>query len=192
MNRNFLLKGCLAGILGLATQLVIAQTFDNEKVTATWGMSDGVNEPSQAVVSNEHAFSTTAFVLGGEMTFSKQQEYKGLDENLSMNTYKPSAQMSGATDGHDLIYSIKPAKGLTFQPGQISFKMGVFGTGGGMVDIYLKYADGTKKTVAGTIKPNRSGTSVNATECTYDLGSMSATDEEVSLIISVYSLANNK
>ena len=31
MNRNFLLKGCLAGILGLATQLVIAQTFDNEK-----------------------------------------------------------------------------------------------------------------------------------------------------------------
>lgn len=192
MNRNFLLKGCLAGILGLATQLVIAQTFDNEKVTATWGMSGGVNEPSQAVVSNEHAFSTTAFVLGGEMNFSKQQEYKGLDENLSMNTYKPSAQMSGATDGYDLIYSIKPAKGLTFQPGQISFKMGVFGTGGGMVDVYLKYADGTKKTVAGTIKPNRSGTSVNATECTYDLGSMSATDEEVSLIISVYSLANNK
>lgn len=192
MNRNFLLKGCLAGILGLATQLVIAQTFDNEKVTATWGMSGGVNEPSQAVVSNEHAFSTTTFVLGGEMTFSKQQEYKGLDENLSMNTYKPSAQMNGATDGHDLIYSIKPAKGLTFQPGQISFKMGVFGTGGGMVDIYLKYADGTKKTVAGTIKPNRSGASVNATECTYDLGSMSATDEELSLIISVYSLANNK
>lgn len=192
MNRNFLLKGCLAGILGLTTQLVIAQDFDNEKVIATWGMSGGANEPSQAIVSNEQAFSTTAFILGGEMTFSKQQEYKGLDENLSMNTYKPSAQTGGATDGHDLIYSIKPAKGLTFQPGQISFKMGVFGTGGGMVDIYLKYADGTKKTVAGTIKPNRSGTSVNATECTYDLGSMLATDEEVSLIISVYSLANNK
>lgn len=51
-------------------------------------------------------FSTTAFVLGGEMNFSKQQEYKGLDENLSMNTYKPSAQMSGATDGYgsDLLY----------------------------------------------------------------------------------------
>ena len=192
MNKESLLKGCLLGILGFAAQWVTAQTFDNETVTAIWGMSGGANEPSQAVVSNEHAFSTTAFVLGKEMTFTKQQEYKGADENLSMNNYKPSAQMNAATDGHDLVYSIKPAKGLMYQPGSISFKMGVFGTGGGMIDIYLKYADGMKKTVASNVKPNRSGASVNATECTYELTGMPATDEEVSLIISVYNLANNK
>ena len=168
MNKESLLKGCLLGILGFAAQWVTAQTFDNETVTAIWGMSGGANEPSQAVVSNEHAFSTTAFVLGKEMTFTKQQEYKGADENLSMNNYKPSAQMNAATDGHDLVYSIKPAKGLMYQPGSISFKMGVFGTGGGMIDIYLKYADGMKKTVASNVKPNRSGASVNATECTYE------------------------
>lgn len=192
MNKKTLLKSCFAGILGLAAQFAAAQTFNNETVTATWGMTGGASESSQAVVSNEHAFSTTAFILGKEMTFSKVQEYKGADENLSMNNYKPSAQMSGATDGHDLTYSIKPSKGLTFQPGQISFKMGVFGTGGGMVDIYLKYADGTRNTVASTIKPNRSGTSVNATDCTYDLSSLPATDQEVLLVISVYNLANNK
>ena len=82
MNKESLLKGCLLGILGFAAQWVTAQTFDNETVTAIWGMSGGANEPSQAVVSNEHAFSTTAFVLGKEMTFTKQQEYKGADENL--------------------------------------------------------------------------------------------------------------
>ena len=80
MNKESLLKGCLLGILGFAAQWVTAQTFDNETVTAIWGMSGGANEPSQAVVSNEHAFSTTAFVLGKEMTFTKQQEYKGADE----------------------------------------------------------------------------------------------------------------
>ena len=64
MNKESLLKGCLLGILGFAAQWVTAQTFDNETVTAIWGMSGGANEPSQAVVSNEHAFSTTAFVLG--------------------------------------------------------------------------------------------------------------------------------
>lgn len=192
MKKKTLLKACIAGMLGLAAPFATAQTFNNETVTATWGMTGGASESSQAVVSNEHAFSTTAFILGKEMTFSKVQAYKGAGENLSMNNYKPSAQMSGATDGHDLTFSIKPSKGLTFQPGQISFKMGVFGTGGGMVDIYLKYADGTRNTVAGTIKPSRSGTSVDATDCTYDLSSLPATKEEVSLIISVYSLANNK
>lgn len=46
--------------------------------------------------------------------------------------------------------------------------------------------------MASNVKPNRSGASVNATECTYELTGMPATDEEVSLIISVYNLANNK
>ena len=48
MNKESLLKGCLLGILGFAAQWVTAQTFDNETVTAIWGMSGGANEPSQA------------------------------------------------------------------------------------------------------------------------------------------------
>ena len=39
MNKESLLKGCLLGILGFAAQWVTAQTFDNETVTAIWGMS---------------------------------------------------------------------------------------------------------------------------------------------------------
>lgn len=43
MNKESLLKGCLLGILGFAAQWVTAQTFDNETVTAIWGMSGGAN-----------------------------------------------------------------------------------------------------------------------------------------------------
>ena len=49
MNKESLLKGCLLGILGFAAQWVTAQTFDNETVTAIWGMPMNRHKPLSAM-----------------------------------------------------------------------------------------------------------------------------------------------
>lgn len=192
MKQTNVLKNLLAGLAVLSTQLAAAQTFHNETVSATWGMQDGENESIQAVVSHEDAFSSTAFKVGKELTFSRVLTYSGADEEIPMNSFRPSAKVLGSTEGHDLTFAVKPTKGLELKPTQISFKTGVFGTGGGLIDILLRYADGTEHSIASSVKPQRSGKGINATDCTYALESLPSSTEKLEVVIRVYTLDNTK
>lgn len=195
MKKN-LFRTVLLSAFAFVSTWAGAQTFTNEEVSATWGMASGEDEPSQAVVTNEDAFSTTSFVLGSELSATGMETYNGIAEDVPMNTYTPSVKANNPADGHDWTYTVKPAQGLTFQPTEVSFKAGVFGTNGGYMDVVVHYADGTEETLATNVKANRSPKAtdppLDPTVCTYDLSRLPSTMEEFALIIKVYKLDPKK
>ena len=79
MKKN-LFRTVLLSVFALAPAWAGAQTFTNEEVSATWGMASGEDEPSQAVVTDEAAFSSTSFVLGSEFFINYQVKFRSNKE----------------------------------------------------------------------------------------------------------------
>lgn len=189
MKKNLFKTALLSAFVFVSTWAG-AQTFTNEEVTATWGMASGEDEPSQAVVTNEDAFSTTSFVLGSELSFTEVKTFLGVSGDVQMNGYTPSAKMNNPAEGHDWTFTVKPAQGLTFQPSEVSFCSGVFGTSGGSLDIVVRYADGTEETLATGVKSNRSPNSddprtVDPSVHIYPVSGQ-ATSDAFSLVVKLY------
>lgn len=173
-------------------------SFTNESITATWEMTKGDECPSEAILSLDGAISISSFAIGSNLSYKKinnYQEVKGGEAVLPMTTYTPKVKSTADTEGNNLEYKIKPVKGLTFQPTNVSFNCGRFGTGGGYLNIKLRYADGTEKVLANGVHPNRSAegtTPLSYTVCSYDISDMAATSEEITLIINIYNLDPDK
>lgn len=165
-------------------------SYDNEAVTATWEMTQGTKCPSEAISSINGAFSLSSFTIGDCLAYSKNciKTYN----DITLTAVAPIGKAAAYAEGNSLEYKIKPAKGLSFKPTKVSFNSGRYGTGGGYLNIVLKYADGTKKTLAEEVHPNRQASDADYTVCSYDITDLAETSEDVTLEINIYSLDAGK
>lgn len=117
-------------------------SFDNAEASAVWAFTSSATE--QAVTSPEGAFTMNS-VSTGSMTPGTGSA-KGIDYVTVM-----PADASDCS----VVWSIKPAKGLTFTPTKVSAKVQRFGTDGGTLDVIARTDDGQEVTLETGLIPAR-------------------------------------
>lgn len=165
-----------------------AQTVDKSGVTLTWELDKGVDNPSDAVVSEVDLFTYTAYSIGKGLNVSKVSTVGGYTQTL----YKPSVNNEGTpSDDGALHFTMKAKKGLTFAPKKLSFNATKYGTDGGTIDVDI-VVNGQASKVVTAQAPNRNNKDVPYTEFNVDLSSLPATSGEVEVKIYIYKLGNTK
>ena len=117
-------------------------SFDNAEASAVWAFTSSATE--QAVTTPEGAFTMNS-VSTGSMTPGTASA-----KGINYVTVMPA-------DASDcsVVWSIKPAKGLTFTPAKVSAKVQRFGTDGGTLDVIARTEDGQEVTLATGLIPAR-------------------------------------
>jgi pectin methylesterase-like acyl-CoA thioesterase len=148
------------------------------------------------------AGQVATYTSGTEGYFSMNWVDKGsninyFDANTSLNVsytrLQPIVQNNSVTDNDVVSFNIRPKTGLKFSPTSLTFDCQRFGTGGGLIDVKWKSGNGTITTIATALKPARDQAD-GTTHASYDLSGLSipAENGDCSLLIYIYSLANNK
>lgn len=183
-NNKNLFRMCAALLLGASPLFATAQTFNNEAVTATWPLSTGVVET--ATVSLDGAFTNTMFEMGKDVTDKGLKAYGG----VTFNCFQPASKQSGATAGHEISFTLTPSKGLTFTPGNVTFKAMKNGTGGGIIDVVFRSADGSERELQTGIEPNRNNNNNPVSEFTVPVTDATALSETSTIVFYIYNLDN--
>lgn len=176
-------------VLPVVEKSFAGTVFDNAAASAIWAFTASATDP--AVTTPEGAFtmnsvSTGSFTLG-----------TGSAKNVNYVTVMPA----DATDP-TVIWSIKPAKGLTFTPTKVSAKVQRFGTDGGLLDVIARTGDGQEETLATGLIPVRNnktladdkfaGNEKLVEEFTLDVPASLASTEGFSLVVKVSNLGSSK
>ncbi|MCM1519190.1 MAG: pectinesterase family protein [Lachnoclostridium sp.] len=171
--------------LGLTLQ---AQTVDRSGVTLKWELEKGVDNPSDAEVSDTDLFTYTAYSVGTGLTAKEVRTTGGYTQTL----YQPSVNNEGTpSDDGALHFTMKAKKGLTFAPKSLSFNATKYGTDGGSIDVDVVVNGQVTKLVTNQ-SPNRNNKDVPYTEFNLDLSTLPATSDEVEVKIYIYKLGNSK
>ena len=124
-------------------------TLDNEAVTATFAFNQGT-EGQTAIFLNADYFLSSKISHGSSVILEGKD-----NKNMNQTWFNVTAKESAANDGNAINFTITPKPGLSFTPSKVSFKSTRYGTNGGKLDIAWKNPDGTTKTLANGILPNR-------------------------------------
>ena len=175
----------LAFTLGLLPFQAIADTLNDQDFSLSWPLGNGNEDKTTAVMSTEGLFSVASFDHG-TLKVTTQRSAGTSKQTL----YNPAENTGAPTDGDNLTFTIKPKKGVTFQPKRFSFEASRWGTSGGKFDV-VAITGNTEKVLAKGINPDNGNTG-NYTSCSYDLSSVTIAEDGLILKIKVYSLATNK
>jgi hypothetical protein len=119
----------LLALMFLPTWLGAQTVFDNTTVNSTYVLSDTVL-PTVANVDTAEAFSTTQFIMGPGL---RVKTFKKVSSDLTATLFEePNATaltIGGRLPDYVLTFILRPSKGVTFKPTNISFKAFKNGTG---------------------------------------------------------------
>lgn len=162
--------------------------FENAGASAIWAFTNSVKDLAET--SPKGAFSMNS-VTTGTMT-PGVSSYDG----VSYVTVTPA----DATDC-SVVWTVKPAKGLTFTPTKVSAKVRRFGTDGGTLNVIARTADGQEETLASGLIPARNkaqsedkhgSNNLYRTEFELNVPETLASTEGFSLVVVVEGLGSNK
>ena len=155
MKKRILSLIAIALMIGLTTasaQEVVSISFPfhegQEGQTATYGPDEKMTD----------YFKTSYVELGSSLT------YKGVGSVGQQTLIQPAQQDASANDGNAVNFYFIPKKGMIFTPTKVSFNMTRYGTDGGKVDVSWVASDGSIKTIASALTPNRNNKTPNVTE----------------------------
>ena len=170
-------------------------TLDNEAVTATFPFNLGT-EGQKATFSGDY-FLSSKVSLGSNLSIKDKNAGGGFDQTR----VEPQAKETAAGATNLIQFMITPKPGFTFTPAKVSLKSTRFGTNGGKLDIAWQNADGTTKSLATNILPNRNdGTKPAIAEeegqkfsaLSYDVTGATPGEGACGLAINLYSLDPGK
>ncbi|MBQ6799583.1 MAG: Ig-like domain-containing protein, partial [Bacteroidaceae bacterium] len=179
----------IQAVLPFVEKSYAGTVFEDAEASAIWAFTSNATDP--ALTTPKGAFtmnsvSTGSFTLG-----------KGSAKNVDYVTVMPA----DATDP-TVIWSIKPAKGLTFTPTEVSAKIQRFGTDGGTLDVIARTGDGQEVTLETGLIPVRNNKTLTddkhagneklCEEFTLEVPSSLASTEGFSLVVKVSNLGSNK
>lgn len=171
--------------LGLTAQTV------NTTTTITWPFDLGTSGQVATYTSGTKDYFSQDYVSAGSNLAFKDASTK---DNV-YTRFQPAVQSAAPGEIDVVSFNIKPKSGLSFTPDSIAFDCMRYGTDGGSIDLAWKSANGTITSIQTAIKPNRdndvAGGSKIRLKVPTSLG-IQASNGECSLLIYVYSLANNK
>lgn len=163
----------------------------NAATTITWPFNTGAAGQTAIYSTGAEGYFNTDWVsLGSNMSYNSVKT----DNGYTFTAFQPVTTVGSTPGSEDYVsFSFRPKTGLTFTPDSVLFDSERFGTNGGLIDVYWKSTDGTSTKLGSGIVPARNGTSTT-THTSINLTSLSipASNGDCSLIIFIYSLANNK
>lgn len=181
----------IQAVLPFVEKSYAGTVFENAEASAVWAFTSNATDP--AITSPKGAFTMNS-VSTGSFTVGT-----GSAKDVNYVTVMPA----DATDP-TVIWSIKPAKGLTFTPTKVSAKVQRFGTDGGTLDVIARTGDGQEVTLETGLIPLRNNKTIAAgddkhagneklcEEFTLDVPASLASTEGFSLVVKVSNLGSNK
>jgi len=124
-------------------------TLDGEAVTATFPFNLGT-EGQKATFSGDY-FLSSKVSYGSNLSIKDKNAGGGFDQTR----FDVNAKETAAAASNLIQFLITPKPGFTFTPTKVSLKSTRFGTNGGKLDIAWQNADGTTKSLATDVLPNR-------------------------------------
>ncbi len=157
------------------------------EVSLLWPLDKGKDNPVTAETSSS-AFSYTAYAVGKDLKVTGT----GKPADTTGTMYQPVINnQSEYTDDASIEFSMRPKKGLTFQPKHISFYVTRNGTDGGRVQTSLQVGDHTD-ILATDIQPIRNNTEPKQTLCEYDLNGVVVYNNSMTFRIAIKGLGDTK
>ena len=181
----------IQAVLPFVEKSYAGTVFENAEASAVWAFTSNATDP--AITSPKGAFTMNS-VSTGSFTVGT-----GSAKDVNYVTVMPA----DATDP-TVVWSIKPAKGLTFTPTKVSAKVQRFGTDGGTLDVIARTGDGQEVTLETGLIPLRNNKTIAAgddkhagneklcEEFTLDVPASLASTEGFSLVVKVSNLGSNK
>jgi Pectin methylesterase len=187
---SFLILLCF----GLIFQMKAA-TQVNTTTTITWPFNLGTaGQVGTYTTGTENYFSTNWVDKGSNLAYKDAFKTTNGYDNKTYTRFQPVTQTANVDATNLVSFNIRPATGMNFTPTSISFDCMRYGTDGGNIDIAWKSSDGTIKSIATALKPNRDNNTAGGSHFTYDLSSLSipVSNGDCSLYIYIYNLGNTK
>jgi len=168
-------------------------TFDNAEANIIWDFNSS-STVAPSTVTPEGGFTLTTVSVGDQLTESSA----GYDGTYYV-TFQPAAQMSSASEGHNVSWNVTPSKGLTFTPTHVQANIRRFGTDGGLIDIVATNEEGVSETLATGIVPRRNKTAdqdkladTAVESFSLDIPATLATKGQFTVSAYIYSLGSSK
>ena len=154
--------------------------------TATWELKSA-DITTAAATSKDGLFSVAELSWGDKLTAAGLRT----DGGVTRQQFQPTETAAADDEGAAIVFALKPKKALTFTPKQLSFNASRVGTNGGKFDVVVISGSQSTKIAEG-ITPQLAKESPYVSNHTFDLSSISATDDIFYVKIYIYNLANNK
>ena len=181
----------IQAVLPFVEKSYAGTVFEDAEASAIWAFTSNATDP--AITSPKGAFTMNS-VSTGSFTMGT-----GSAKSVNYVTVMP-ADASDPT----IMWTVKPAKGLTFTPVEVSAKIQRFGTDGGTLDIYGRTGDGQEVLLESGLIPLRNNKTIEAgddkhagneklcDEFTLDVPGSLASTEGFSLVVKVVGLGSSK
>lgn len=162
----------------LPTWLRAQAVFENTTVQSTYVLS-GAALPSVADVDTAEAFSTTQFILGpGLQVKTFQKVSNDLTATLFEEPNATALTMSGKLPDYVLTFILKPSKGVTFKPTNISFKAFKNGTGDEVkIDVMDQRGEAAEALVSTVTVPRNDAAGGYYTSVSLDIADAAASND---------------
>jgi pectin methylesterase-like acyl-CoA thioesterase len=180
------LHRALVAIAAMAGGLLSLQA---QTATLTWPLDKGTANVTSAETEASDLFSIAEFSYGSNLNMQGTRTDGGA---ISATTFQPTEGSNTLNnDANALIFTVKPKKGITFQPTKLSFQASRVGTNGGSIAVGI--TDGGAETlVEESFLPQLVKTDPYYSLCEYDLSALAATDDLFYVKIYIRGIANNK
>ncbi|MDE5750116.1 MAG: hypothetical protein K2H87_05035, partial [Duncaniella sp.] len=161
---------------------------DNQDVSFLWPMGSITPQLSATTTAGD-LFSVYELAIGNGLTISKVGSVTG---GSSQTLFKPSVNNGGAPHEDDaLVMTVIPRKGITFKPTAFAFQASKHGTGGGKLAIEVRQGDKSVM-IKEDMNPERNNTGNFFSNFNEAITGFEASGEPVTVVLYIYSLANNK
>jgi pectin methylesterase-like acyl-CoA thioesterase len=182
---------CLSDIHihGYSTSTAQPEAPVAREATLTWPLDKGTSSATSAESESAELFSIAEFSYGSNLNIQGTRT----DGNaISATMFQPTeGSNANNDDANALIFTVKPKKGITFQPTHLSFQASRVGTNGGSIAVGV--TDGGEETLVETsFTPQLVKEAPYFSLCEYDLSNLAATDEPLYVKIYIRGIANNK
>lgn len=157
-------------------------------VTATWPFSAGASNSATATVSTENLYSIADFSMGSDLKYNGTQTAGSVTESQIMPL---TSNVQTANSADALCFKLIPKKGLTIAPKAVSFDASRLGTNGGAFDVAVVSGTDTAW-IARDVQPQLVKTSPFFSSFSYNIDTIPATQDNLTLLIFIKKLANNK
>lgn len=165
-----------------------ATTVSHRGVTATWPFNLGSSNDIKANVSIEDVYSVAEFSMGSDLQYNGTQTAGTTTESQIMPL---TGNVTAENIADALIFQIVPKKGLTMTPKTISFNASRIGTNGGAFDVAVVCGADTFN-LAKDVLPQLIKDSPYYSTYTYNIDTIPATNDNITLLIYIRELATNK
>ena len=160
-----------------------SQTVNQSGVTATWALHDATLQT--AGTKSHPSYISQAHLSWGYKLGSTGQIDAEDAAHTKLQKFKAAEKVTGRDEEAALIFTVKPAGGLTFTPTNIAFTACRGGTDGGNFDV-VAVSNGTSTVVATEQKPARYKVDPYMTSYSYSLSDLNIASTAGVFYVKIY------